>query len=150
MKTVYLARFVERTREELRVLWQHMSYSDIQTREEAPFAYIEDNTLFNEALLHLHEKEVERLEQKFSILKPIFEKIGMHQSMLREIEEFEIQSKDPERLFKRDPGRLLREEKFRKIISQKLPSVRMKKKKKLVGNFVIEVHKRLSSDIFKD
>jgi hypothetical protein len=44
----------------------------------------------------------------------------------KEVSEFEASTKDPNRLFsskgnQRDPGRLLREEKFRKRISRELP-----------------------------
>lgn len=44
----------------------------------------------------------------------------------KEVEEFEATTRDPNRLFskgQRDPGRLLREEKFRKRISRELPKV---------------------------
>jgi len=62
-------------------------------------------------------------------LKPILSLVEQRERILEEKREFESSSSDPNRLLSkagRDPGRLLREEKFRKVISRDLPKLEMK------------------------
>lgn len=59
--------------------------------------------------------------------KYLFERVERHMKLVEEVKQFEATTNDPSRLFgkgQRDPGRLLREEKFRKRISKEMPKVR--------------------------
>jgi hypothetical protein len=83
------------------------------------------NNLTDE-VLEAHENEISRLQLEYEDSKCILELIDKHMKLQRELQDFEATTRDPNRLFgkgQRDPGRLLREEKFRKRINRELPKV---------------------------
>lgn len=56
--------------------------------------------------------------------------LNQRETILQQKKEFDASSADPDRLLskKRDPGRLLREEKFRKLVAKELPKIESKLK----------------------
>jgi len=81
-----------------------------------------------EALLEVHEAELARLQACYRELQPMLSQINTHVDMIRQIIDFKAQTNDPDRLLsrngRRDPGRLLREEKFRNTMAKELPKAR--------------------------
>ncbi|KAG9393962.1 hypothetical protein J8273_4562 [Carpediemonas membranifera] len=78
-----------------------------------------------EALYKLKEVE-EAFNQRVEAVLPILDLVGKREKILRDKEQFEKNSADPARLTKRDPGRLLREEKFRNTLKKDLPRINKK------------------------
>lgn len=81
----------------------------------------------DDKILMVYEEEISRLRLELEDSKYIIERIQKYMQLKKEIEEFQDSTKDPNRLFgkgQRDPGRLLREEKFRKRMDRELPKVR--------------------------
>ncbi|KAI8327298.1 microtubule associated protein-domain-containing protein [Choanephora cucurbitarum] len=122
LKQERIGDFIQTAREELESLWNQLYYSDQQRAQFAPAQTDE----WTDAVLEAHENEICRLQLEIEDSKYILELIEKHMRLKKEIEEFEATTSDPNRLFgkgQRDPGRLLREEKFRKRISRELPKV---------------------------
>lgn len=114
--------FIQTAREELKALWDQLYYSESQ-REEFQPAFTDDLT---DSVLEAHEDEISKLQLQVEDSAYILERIQKHMKLKNEVQEFEATTRDPNRLFskgQRDPGRLLREEKFRKRISRELPKV---------------------------
>ncbi len=67
-------------------------------------------------------------------VKPILSLIDQREKILEEKKEFEATSSDPTRLLKKagDPGRLLKEERFRKVIAKELPKLEEKLRKTIM------------------
>lgn len=123
LKKERIGEFIETTREELKALWDQLYYSDKQ-REQFKPAF---STELTDSTLEAHETEISRLQLELEDSKYILEYIEKHMKLKNEIKEFNAMTSDPNRLFskgQRDPGRLLREEKFRKRIERELPKVR--------------------------
>ncbi|KAG2204114.1 hypothetical protein INT47_011597 [Mucor saturninus] len=117
--------FIQTAREELKALWDQLYYSQSQ-REQFQPAFVNDDSLLSDAILEAHEDEISKLQLQVEDSAYILERIQKHMKLKSEVEEFEATTRDPNRLFskgQRDPGRLLREEKFRKRISRELPKV---------------------------
>ncbi|ORZ10703.1 microtubule associated protein-domain-containing protein [Absidia repens] len=128
LKSEKVQDFILDARNEIEGLWNQLYFSQ---RERDGFAYIESDD-YNDNLLEEHENEVERLKHMVEDRKYILDKVERHMKLLQEIQDFKASTNDPKRLFgkgQRDPGRLLREEKFRKRISRELP----KSKRELEG-----------------
>jgi len=100
-------------------LWDKLYYSPEQQEKFTPL--LDDD--FTEENLASHEEEVARLKLEVEEHENILNAIEQYRKMLDDIREFEITSMDARRLFHRDPGRLLREEKFRKRIAREFPRV---------------------------
>ncbi|CEJ01928.1 hypothetical protein RMCBS344292_15948 [Rhizopus microsporus] len=114
--------FIERAREELVSLWDQLYYTEDQKRQFHP-AYSDKTT---DEILEAHESEISRLRLEVEDSKYILDRIEKYMKLKQEIEEFEASTRDPNRLFgkgQRDPGRLLREEKFRKRVERELPKI---------------------------
>jgi hypothetical protein len=80
----------------------------------------------DEAILSAYEKEILKMEKLYEEAKDVLELVGKHIRLVEEVKNFEISCADQTRLFqkgKRDPGRLLREEKFRKRIARERPKL---------------------------
>ncbi|KAL0097658.1 microtubule associated protein-domain-containing protein [Phycomyces blakesleeanus] len=122
LKEERVGDFINATREELACLWDQLYMSDNERRMFGPaFTDIHD-----ENALEAHENEVARLQLLVEDRKHILEKVEQHMNILQEIKDFENTTNDPSRLFgkgQRDPGRLLREEKFRKRVHRELPKI---------------------------
>lgn len=124
LKQERIGEFIERAREELQILWEQLYYSETQ-RHQFLSAYSEE---LDDKILMVYEEEISRLRLELEDSKYIIERIQKYMQLKKEIEEFQDSTKDPNRLFgkgQRDPGRLLREEKFRKRMDRELPKLRM-------------------------
>ncbi|KAF9115005.1 hypothetical protein BGX27_009224 [Mortierella sp. AM989] len=119
LKAEKIEEFILDERDNLYELWDSLYYS-LQQRES--FAPVFDDN-FTDENLAAHEAEVARLRQEAKENEHILIAIEQYRRMLDDIREFEITSMDAQRLFHRDPGRLLREEKFRKQIAREFPKI---------------------------
>ncbi|KAI1321178.1 hypothetical protein EDD11_007744 [Mortierella claussenii] len=119
VKSEKIQEFIEDERDALYDLWDKLYYSLEQREKFAPF--FDDS--FTDENLAAHEIEVARLKQEVEENAHILSAIEQYRKMLDDIREFEISSMDAQRLFHRDPGRLLREEKFRKRMAREFPKV---------------------------
>ena len=92
----------------------------------------------SDALLSAHEAEISRLEALKIQRLPTLQKIDRHRELVKERDDLQTSSQDASRLMlrgqkgeRRDPGKLLREEKMRKRIAKELPKVEAELKKTL-------------------
>ncbi|KAF9905124.1 hypothetical protein EC991_002010 [Linnemannia zychae] len=112
--------FIFMEREEIHQLWQTLRYSLEQQESFAP--YFDDN--FTEESLSLHEKEVARLKQEAEEAAHVLEIVARYEDRLRAIKELELATRDVDRYkAKGAPGRLLKEEKDRKLNARELPKI---------------------------
>lgn len=86
--------------------------------------------VYSDALLSAHEAEISRLQTLVNQRRPILTLIARHESILADRADLEASSQDASRLTtrgqkgeRRDPGKLLREEKMRKRIAKELPKL---------------------------
>ncbi|KAF9208640.1 hypothetical protein BGZ49_008208 [Haplosporangium sp. Z 27] len=119
LKNEKIEEFIMDEREKLYELWDKLYYSLDQRESFEPV--FDDN--FTDENFVAHETEVARLKQEAEENEHILYAIEQYRKMLDDIREFEITSMDAQRLFHRDPGRLLREEKFRKRIAREFPKI---------------------------
>ncbi|KAI8372949.1 microtubule associated protein-domain-containing protein [Radiomyces spectabilis] len=128
MKLERAEEFTLKVRDELHQLWDQLYFSTDERKQFKP-AFTDE---FNNHALKAHEDELARLQLLIEDRKYILEKVERHRTLMKEVEEFQATTNDPSRLLgrgNRDPGRLLREEKFRKRIAKELPKI----KKELEG-----------------
>lgn len=118
--------FVEDARVKLQELWDALYFSEDEMLEFTP-AF---SDVYSDALLEAHEREVARLEVLKEQRAPTLALIDRHKSLIKERDDLATSSQDASRLMgrgqkgeKRDPGKLLREEKMRKRIAKELPKV---------------------------
>jgi Ase1/PRC1/MAP65 family protein len=126
LKRQNLHLFVEDARVRLQELWDALYFSEEEMLEFTP-AF---SDVYSDALLADHEAEIERLITLRDQRAPILEAIEKHRSLVNDKESLEASAADASRLLmkpqkgeKRDPGKLLREEKMRKRIAKELPKV---------------------------
>lgn len=126
LKHQNLHLFVEDTRVKLQDLWDALYFSEDEMLEFTP-AF---SDVYSDALLEAHEREVARLETLKEQRAPTLALIDRHKSLIKERDDLTTSSQDASRLMlrgqkgeKRDPGKLLREEKMRKRIAKELPKV---------------------------
>ncbi|KAI8341450.1 microtubule associated protein-domain-containing protein [Chlamydoabsidia padenii] len=120
LKSEKVQDFILDARNEMENLWNQLYFSQ---KERDDFALFESDA-YNDTLLEAHENEIERLKHMVEDRKYILDKVERHMKLLQEVQDFKASTNDPKRLFgkgQRDPGRLLREEKFRKRMSRELP-----------------------------
>lgn len=86
--------------------------------------------MYSDALLSAHESEIARLEALKDQRAPTLQLISKHRSLVKDQEDLAASSQDASRLLlkpakgeRRDPTRLLREEKMRKRIAKELPKI---------------------------
>lgn len=86
--------------------------------------------VYSDALLSAHEAEINRLEALKEQRLPTLQMIDRHRSLVKDRNDLQASSQDASRLMargnkgeRRDPGKLLREEKMRKRIAKELPKV---------------------------
>ena len=133
LKKQNLHIFVEDARIKLQNLWDALYYSEDEMLDFTP-AF---SDVFSDALLSAHENEIARLEILKEQQMPILQRIEKHRSLVGERDELQASSQDGARLLKsqkgerRDPTRLLREEKMRKRIAKDLPKVEVELRKVL-------------------
>lgn len=126
LKRQNLHLFVEDARFKLQELWDALYYSEDEMLEFTP-AF---SDVYSDALLEAHEAEIARLESIREQRAPTLALIDRHRSLTQERDELAASSQDASRLMmrgqkgeRRDPGKLLREEKMRKRIAKELPKV---------------------------
>ena len=126
LKRQNLHLFVEDARYKLQELWDNLYFSEEEMLEFAP-AFTD---VFSDALLSAHEAEISRLEVLKGQRAPSLQLIDKHKSLVKDRDDLAAASQDASRLLaknnkgeKRDPTRLLREEKMRKRIAKDLPKV---------------------------
>ena len=117
--------FILAARDSLRQLWDKLYFTEDQALQFKPAC----TDIFTDALLASHESEISRLEKTADERKVILNLIGKRMTLLAEKDELALVSADTTRLLqqkgKRDPGRLLREEKLRKRVERELPKIEM-------------------------
>ncbi|RMZ85569.1 hypothetical protein DV737_g607, partial [Chaetothyriales sp. CBS 132003] len=126
LKRQNLHLFVEDARVRLQELWDQLYFSEEEMLDFTP-AF---SDVYSDALLSAHEAEIERLATLKDQRTPILEAIDKHKSLLSDKKALEESANDASRLMlkpqkgeRRDPGKLLREEKMRKRIAKELPKV---------------------------
>lgn len=126
--------FIEDARVKLQELWDALYFSDDDMLEFTP-AF---SDVWSDALLEAHEREIARLETLKVQRAPILDLIAKHKALVKDRDELVAASQDASRLMlrgqkgeKRDPGKLLREEKMRKRIAKELPKVTVDVRKAL-------------------
>lgn len=132
LKRQNLHLFVEEARYKLQELWDGLYFSEEEMLEFTP-AF---SDVYSDALLSAHEAEIARLEALKEQRAPTLLLIEKHRSLIKDREDLAASSQDASRLLaksnkgeKRDPTRLLREEKMRKRIAKDLPKVEVELKK---------------------
>lgn len=123
LKSERLDDFIQGARDDLVRLWDQLYFSREERQQFKP-AFEEQ---YSDTLLDLHEKEISRLQLLVEDRRYILDRIERYMKLTEEVKEFEEITNDPSRLFsrgQRDPGRLLREERFRKRIARELPKVK--------------------------
>ncbi|TKA76705.1 hypothetical protein B0A55_03935 [Friedmanniomyces simplex] len=126
LKRQNLHLFVEDARFKLQELWDNLYFSEDEMLAFPP-AF---SDTYTDALLSAHEQEIARLETLKEQRAPILAAVDRHRQLIKEREDLAQSSQDASRLMakgqkgeKRDPGKLLREEKMRKRITKELPRV---------------------------
>ena len=123
LKRQNLHLFVEDARVRLQELWDALYFSEEEMLDFTP-AF---SDVYSDALLSAHEAEIERLQSLQQQRAPILAVIEKHRSLINDRETLAATANDASRLMgkgaKRDPTRLLREEKMRKRIAKELPRV---------------------------
>ncbi|KAM0352436.1 hypothetical protein ACHAPU_002103 [Fusarium lateritium] len=126
LKRQNLHLFVEDSRIKLQELWDALYFSEDEMLEFTP-AF---SDVYSDALLEAHEREIVRLEALKEQRAPTLALIDRHKSLVKERDDLAASSQDASRLMgrgqkgeKRDPGKLLREEKMRKRITKELPKI---------------------------
>ncbi|KAF2148265.1 hypothetical protein K461DRAFT_329872 [Myriangium duriaei CBS 260.36] len=126
MKRQNLHLFVEDARFKLQELWDGLYFSEEEMLEFTP-AF---SDVYSDALLSAHEAEIARLEALKQQRAPILASVDKYRALVKEDNDLRASSQDASRLLakgnkgeKRDPTRLLREEKMRKRVEKQLPKV---------------------------
>ncbi|KAJ9618913.1 Microtubule bundling protein [Taxawa tesnikishii (nom. ined.)] len=126
LKRQNLHLFVEDARFKLQELWDSLYFSEEEMLDFTP-AF---SDVYSDALLSAHEAEIARLETLKEQRAPTLAMIDKHRSLIKDRDDLTASSQDASRLMmrgqkgeKRDPTRLLREEKMRKRIAKELPKV---------------------------
>ncbi|KMQ45520.1 microtubule associated protein [Trichophyton rubrum] len=134
LKRQNLHLFVEDARCRLQELWDSLYYSEEEMLDFTP-AF---SDVYSDALLSAHEGEIARLEALLEERAPILQLIDKHKSLIEDRDSLNASSQDASRLMargnkgeRRDPTRLLREEKMRKRIAKELPRVELELRKTL-------------------
>lgn len=144
LKRQNLGLFVEDARVKLQELWDSLYFSEEEMLEFTPafsgqlispsgrhtWSADLNADVYSDALLSAHEAEIERLEALREQRAPTLDMVDKHRSLVKERDDLAASSQDASRLMlrgqkgeKRDPGKLLREEKMRKRIAKELPKV---------------------------
>ncbi|KUI64746.1 Anaphase spindle elongation protein 1 [Cytospora mali] len=134
LKRQNLHLFVEDARCKIQELWDALYFSEDEMLDFTP-AFSE---VYSDALLEAHEREITRLETLREQRAPTLALVDRHIALVSERDELAAASQDASRLMmkgqkgeKRDPGKLLREEKMRKRIAKELPKVTAELRKTL-------------------
>ncbi|KAL1526482.1 hypothetical protein AB1Y20_015192 [Prymnesium parvum] len=134
LKAKNLSRLLRNARERLKPLWNDLHFSEQQTRNfEAAWAPIigegettsTEGDATEEALFAVEEEE-HRLQVRLKECEKMLQLMSKREEILAQRAEMIAAAADPSRLTdrgKRDPGRLLREEKLRVKVEKDLPKM---------------------------
>ncbi|KIR82401.1 hypothetical protein I306_00513 [Cryptococcus gattii EJB2] len=121
LRRASLSSFILSTRSTIVALQTSLLMSPRSQSASFPAMHDEEYT---EDLLHMHEKEIERLEEEVESKKNILPKVREWFKLVEDEEELERNEKDPNR-FSRRGGAMLREEKLRKRVNGLKPKIEM-------------------------
>ncbi|KAN0069300.1 Microtubule associated protein (MAP65/ASE1 family) domain containing protein [Elaphomyces granulatus] len=136
LKRQNLHLFVEDARCRLQELWDSLYYSEEEMLDFTP-AF---SDVYSDALLEAHEAEIVRLEALREQRAPTLQLVDKHRNLIEDRDSLAASSQDASRLMtrgnnlkgeRRDPGKLLREEKMRKRITKELPKLEVDLKRAL-------------------
>lgn len=134
LKSQNLHLFIEDARCRLQELWDSLYFSEEEMLDFTP-AF---SDVCSDAMLEAHEGEIVRLEALKEQRAPTLQLIERYRSLQAERDSLMASSQDASRLMargnkgeRRDPGKLLREEKMRKRIAKELPKVEADLRKEL-------------------
>jgi hypothetical protein len=121
LKQGRMHELVAAVRQRIAALWQKLGFSEQQCGTFYRQYYLTDRC--DDDVLDAHEMEERQLNERLEQLAPILAVIDEREALLDEKRQMDLLASDPERLTsrRRDPGRLLREEKFRKRFAKLLP-----------------------------
>lgn len=144
-KRAKMEDFVQSARHEIEVLWNELVISQAERNEFLPFkdgrllhsitTDVSNSNLlileyFTEDLLTVHEEEIRRLKEERELKALLLGKIKKYFDICDDEKKLEISASDQGRLTgkststtKRDPGRLLKEEKMRNRVTREKPKV---------------------------
>eukprot|EP00753_Platysulcus_tardus_P017480 PLAT6414.2.p2 GENE.PLAT6414.2~~PLAT6414.2.p2 ORF type:complete len:356 (-),score=154.59 PLAT6414.2:154-1221(-) len=130
LKQANLATYVATSREEIVALWDKLAVGEAE-RAACALVTVADDEL-NDAVLEEHEAFIAQLKQRLDVAAPLLKLVARREGILAEKAEHEATLRDPSRLLtrgsggRRDPGRLLREEKMHRRIQKDLPRITAK------------------------
>jgi hypothetical protein len=78
---------------------------------------------YTEEILESLNQEIDRLQALYTTMAPILKLIVQREQIKSDMEIFEHTASDPKRFFSREAGRLLKEEKFRRMVSKDFPKL---------------------------
>ncbi|EHK17646.1 uncharacterized protein TRIVIDRAFT_43222 [Trichoderma virens Gv29-8] len=126
--------FIEDARVKLQELWDALYFAEDDMLDFTP-AF---SDVYSDALLEAHEREIVRLQTLKEQRAPILDLVEKHKALIKDRDDLIASSQDASRLMlrgqkgeKRDPGKLLREEKMRKRVAKELPKVTAELRKAL-------------------
>jgi protein regulator of cytokinesis 1 len=123
LKNDMMGKLIIDSREKIYQLWDETNATD-QIRSQFKSIDIDDDELFNDALLTEHENYIQILENRLELMRPILQIIERREEIIDERMEYEELQKDPERLQQRGSAltkQLMKEEKMSKRIKKDLP-----------------------------
>lgn len=136
LKQEHMTLFISKVREDIAALWDQLLMTEDERRDSLPEFFQdlmdgdEGGVDPSDELLALHEHKVRELTDELAAKIRPLELVRQYKKLMEEALELEASAKDISRLTgrgtgqKRDPGRLLREEKMRKRIKVMKPKVR--------------------------
>nr|XP_014274688.1 protein regulator of cytokinesis 1-like isoform X2 [Halyomorpha halys] len=119
LKRENMRQVIESAREQIRELWDKLTYSEEQRQEFKPFT----TDHYSEDVLDLHELEIQRLEFFYLQNQHIFELAEKRNELWERMLHLDFIAQDKTRLFNNRGGQLLKEEKERKALEVNLPKV---------------------------
>lgn len=108
-KTANIKQFIYNARSKIEGYWNILMY-DGDARSKFEEFYVDDETLFDEALLDSHLTELDRLRRECEAIQPLLSLISALNGLIEEKKKLVESSKDVSRLKKRNAFKILRME----------------------------------------
>ncbi|GMG21338.1 unnamed protein product [Ambrosiozyma monospora] len=122
-KRANLSKFISGARERIASYWDTLSYTEEERSTFKEF-YIRDQEQYDEQLLELHNKEVEKLRRDVQDLEPILEQMSVLRDLLNDNEKLVQSSKNSKRLLDKNYLAILKEEeRLRNRFNKRFPKV---------------------------
>lgn len=124
-RSEFIDKFIGDSRAEIEDLWGKLYYSEDQRMAFEFYDYNPHNAPQDkELVLSIHEQEVSKLKDLYSLQEPIFKLYSELNDLIRDQEFLQESSKDSARLLSKNSCKiLLNEEKIRKKINKNMPKV---------------------------